>query len=394
MKRKEILYVGGIVLVILVLFIARSGNQPLNWNKSFSRYDKNPYGSYALGELLHDIVPNHKVETSNNTLYEIGQADSSVNFLVIAESFYPDDESMTKLLTHVADGHEAFISAMYFSAHLLDTLGLSMGYEETAIMEYLENQDSTTITLYDNKAYEFGSLEFGEYIDKYPGTADVLGENKNEHPVAMRVPFGNGYFILNTTPIVFTNYFMLYKDNAEAASTLLSFLPVADIHWTDYYQVGRLKSSSPLRTILEYPSMKIALYITLGLIILYLLFQSKRKQRLIPIVSALPNYTLQFIKTIGTLYYQSGDHKAMIMNRIGYFKEYLGVTIGVRWARDSQVVDMISAKSGLDRPFVENLCDNIKTMEANERPSREDIFELNKGLEDFYNRRTQKLSNI
>lgn len=388
MKRKEYIYFGLIAAVLILLLLLRAGNAPLNWTKTYSRFDKNPYGSYALHELIGSLFPGSAVSGSNQTIYEItSQLDSGANVLVIADRFWPDDESLKSMLRGVSDGAHYMISAKDVSADLLDTLEVEMGYEQLAVAQYFESKDSIFISVEGAGTYHYNPIEFSEYFEEYPEGTELLGTNENQHAVAISIPFGRGRVTLCTTPIVFTNFFMLYEQNHEAASTLLRALPMDDLYWTEYYQVGKLNSSSPLRAVLRYPALKLALYMTLGLIVIYLLFGSKRKQRIIPIIRRLPNQTVQFVKTVGMLYFHSGDHKAMMMNRVHYLKEYLVNRLNIKWNDDDQTVHRLAAKTNLEIDRIRTLFDYVKRIESAHDLTVDEMLRYNKALDYFYTKR-------
>ena len=52
-----------------------------------------------------------------------------------------------------------------------------------------------------------------------------------------------------------------------------------------------------------------------------MIFNAKRRQRVVPIINPLPNTTLDFTKTIGNLYYQEGNHQNIVDKKIIYFLE-------------------------------------------------------------------------
>jgi hypothetical protein len=53
----------------------------------------------------------------------------------------------------------------------------------------------------------------------------------------------------------------------------------------------------------------------------YMIFASKRKQRIIPIVTPPANLSLEFTRTIGTLYFQQRDHRDIAVKKMIYLLE-------------------------------------------------------------------------
>jgi len=57
---------------------------------------------------------------------------------------------------------------------------------------------------------------------------------------------------------------------------------------------------TPLKYILSQESLKWAYYILIVSIIVYIIFQGKRKQRVIPLIPPLKNTTLEFVRIIAS----------------------------------------------------------------------------------------------
>ena len=69
-----------------------------------------------------------------------------------------------------------------------------------------------------------------------------------------------------------------------------------------------LEKDGPLKYILAQYQLRWAWFIMLSLIGLYLLFTAKRKQRIIPVLEEKSNTSLDFIQTIGQMYFHQGEH--------------------------------------------------------------------------------------
>ena len=54
-----------------------------------------------------------------------------------------------------------------------------------------------------------------------------------------------------------------------------------------------------------------------------MVFEMKRKQRIIPVINPLANTTLEFVGTIGDLYYQSAEHKNIAEKRIHFLMDQI-----------------------------------------------------------------------
>lgn len=372
--------------MLLVLLLDVLTTNQVSWTKTFSRFDKNPYGAYALGQLVGDIFPDRQVEQSNLTYFEIMQeAKVSNSLMSISEDFRPDSQSQDSLLAHVQRGGSALISAARIPGTLSDTLGVALSRQKYELTDVTDKQDSSMFEQ-DGEHYRYYKKELIWFVGKYPTASRVITTNDEGKPTTISFGYGKGTFVINTTPIIFTNHFLLYGDNHKAVSATLSALPPEGLHWTEYYQVGKIESSSPFRVILEQPPLRYALYCTLLLVILYMIFEAKRKQRVIPQIKAPVNQTVQFIKTLGNLYLNTGNHRASALNQLSYFKEYLSLHMNIHVSDTPDTVAAIVAKSGSDEALVNRLMERARYIENAPSISEQVLVELNKDLYQFYNK--------
>lgn len=116
-----------------------------------------------------------------------------------------------------------------------------------------------------------------------------------------------------------------------------------------------------------------------------MIFEAKRKQRIIPVIKPLANTTLEFVATIGNLYYQRGDHKNIAEKKIQFFFDYLHAHYFVSTThRDERFVSMLAGKSGAGEQNVKALTNTINQILAKEKISKEELISLNALLEKFY----------
>ena len=116
---------------------------------------------------------------------------------------------------------------------------------------------------------------------------------------------------------------------------------------------------------------------------IFIIFNAKRKQRIVPIVKPLPNLTLDFTKTIGNLYYQEGDHDNIIDKKIIYFlerirNEYLIDTTKL----DDDFINKLHHKSGKDENDIRELVFLINEHRKSYHGSlEEDLIRINNAIE-------------
>lgn len=115
--------------------------------------------------------------------------------------------------------------------------------------------DSTAVNLVNPRLksetnYGFRKMTIDEYFSKID-TANtiVLGVNDADKANYIRINKGTGAWFVHAAPLCFSNYFMLFGNNAEYTSKSLSYLPqnIDRLFWDEFYKLGPSGSTTPLR---------------------------------------------------------------------------------------------------------------------------------------------------
>ena len=107
---------------------------------------------------------------------------------------------------------------------------------------------------------------------------------------------------------------------------------------------------------MKHPSLAAAFWLSLLMLVLYIAFGSKRKQRVIPPIKQNVNTTVTFTETIGRLYLQKKDNKNIAEKMITYFNEHVRNNYFLNSnVMNDDFISTLSRKSGIDRNAVESL---------------------------------------
>jgi hypothetical protein len=386
---KYLLYIS--LAVGLFVIVKLSGPKQYNWSITYAHDDKNPYGAFALSELLPGLFDGKRISHSYKTLYEIKDSlGSSDNIVIVASNFSADKEDTKVILQHLERGGSAFISAQYFWGHFSDSLNVTT-YDYSFRSGNIFDKRDTSFLKFANvqldtvKEFPYRRDNIHNYFNHFDSArTTVIAKNDYNYPVTIRMKIGKGNLILNSTPLVFSNIYLLSSDNHEFVSKTLSYLPNENVSWTEYYHVGRMEISTPLRFILTNEPLSWAYYLTVISILLFMIFEIKRKQRIIPIIKPLGNTTLEFVSTIGNLYYQRSDHKNIAEKKINFFLDQLRSKYWVNTSRlDETFVQMLAKKTGKNEGDVGKIIKLITGIRTKDVIPAEDLIELNDQIEKF-----------
>ena len=139
-----------------------------------------------------------------------------------------------------------------------------------------------------------------------------------------------------------------------------------------------------MRFILTTEPLRWAYYITLVALLVFMVFEMKRKQRIIPIIKPLANTTLDFVHTIGNLYYQRAEHKNIAEKRIHYFADQLRSRYWLTHiVFDENFVHTLTQKSGKPEEEVRALVNIIAYIQKNNTILADILIEFDERLEKF-----------
>ncbi|MBC8034238.1 MAG: DUF4350 domain-containing protein [Chitinophagaceae bacterium] len=378
-------------IVLTLYFIAEANRpEPIEWDISLSREDKNPYGTYILYNQLKNIFPNTRVQSSRLTAYDQVGAYDTVNsaYMLIAPRLMFSEEDVNALLNYVVTGNYVFISSGSISDAFKDSMHLSVARTLDFGKKDSSSLNFASPSLKASKNYTFQRMTLDAYLQKYDTAYSViLGTNQSRAPVFIKMPYGEGAFFISVNPLTFSNYFMLTGNNAEYTAKALSYLPgnINEIIWDEYYKLGAEGANNPLRFILNDPFLGWSFRLAILAMLVFVLFQGKRKQRVIPVMGPLKNTTLEFVRTVGNVYFNKRDNRNIAEKKISYFLEFLRTRFYVNTVQmDDEFAIMLAKKAGVTEKDVRKLMEIITRVQRNKATSDENLLELNEQIDDFY----------
>jgi hypothetical protein len=227
------------------------------------------------------------------------------------------------------------------------------------------------------------------FCDKTPVLP--LGYQSSNQVNFLGVPHGKGHLYLHTNPIVFTNYFISKSENREYISGVFSHLGGKNIIWDEYSRMPFIQNNnsynSPLYYLLQQKALKYAWWLMLISVLLYILFAAKRTQRIIPVLEAKNNTSLEFIQLISSLHYQNGNHLDMARKKMKYFLYFIRSKYGIQAQtfKDEHIL-RLSEKSKVDHAEVESIFRQYHLIEKNSNSNIDvnRLLDLYNSIESFY----------
>lgn len=390
------IYIGLLIFLFgLIAFIELTRERPINWKPTYNEKHKIPFGTYIFHEELEAVFPNQEFTDVRKTPYEFfdeyydwekDNYTTTGNFIHVAQYSEMDEISAQELLDFVSYGNTVFMSSNYFPNRLKDSLGFN-----TTNQYDLKGNSYFTLT---NPRFKTDSITIDRGINNFhfskldKDLTTVLGHQTFDSiafPNFIKVNYYQGSFLLHLQPIAFTNYNLLKKNNKKYTEAVLGYLPEDNIFYNSLNKANTNVSGSKLRYILSQDALRYAWYLGLISLVLFLIFNAKRRQRVVKEIKPHENTTVAFTKTIGNLYYETKDHNNLVEKKTTYFLEYLRRV----YFLDTQILDerftkLLIQKSGKDKEQIQQLVKYIVHLKAKPQCTEADLINLNKQIEDFY----------
>ncbi len=338
-----------------------------DWRRNYLETSTQPFGAGALFRFLKDYFPQHSLILVNDELNKklpLSSEQAATYFFIGHRPFY-DSAATAHLLAFVEQGNTAFLCCEQLPFDLmfhlyyrecpdapwssltdlwLDSLSLSLTHFDldTPIAVYLSYRNEVRPSS--------GWKVFPKEIFCPPQLPHTpLGYAHRSEINFACFPYGEGFFFLHTTPLVFTNYHLLRPEIQRYAEAVLSYLPEGDIYWDALYREpgserpenrhARQVADHTLRYIAQKPPLAWAWYLTMAMALLYVLFRCKRRQRIIPIRLQKENTALEYIQTIALLHFKKKNYRYLCVQEMRAFlsqvQERYGIRIPVEEANSS-----------------------------------------------------------
>lgn len=407
----------GLTIIVLLYYVFEQ-NKRYSWNQHYLQASKDPYGTLYFSEAVEKNQTQDSISLLSEAIqYALPLTEKPSNYVFVGEGMNFTDEDLNRLLDYVDQGNTAFIACRLLPDGLVEELypvacdssewyGFSTEIDTTISMQLihpsLQPDSSFTFTYYDQNGpsyYAWDFLHHRHLCDSLNGFTK-LGILNDDLANFVRTPYGRGYFYLHTTPLAFTNISLLNRKGVDYSQLVLAHLEQGPVYWDEHSRINlylaerlnnnnpfgkRLNSKSPLQYILSQPSLAWAWYILLLMGLLYLIFRAKRKQRIIPILEANTNTSLQFISTIGRLYFMQSNHKQLALQKMRLLQVFIKEKYNMNVREfDAEITDRLANRSAVAKDDILKIFEMHKNIASGNFVSENTLIAFHKAVEKFY----------
>jgi hypothetical protein len=409
-----------ILLLIPVMFLfEQSFTKEFSWDASFNKNDKQPFGCFVFDDVLSSSLKGN-YSISDKTFFQLNN-DSTARpkaFLVLSDYAFMDSVQFRSMISLLRKGNKIMFVSSTFSPYLVDSLRITahnsfIGYDDVKAMTRQTKKRKPLFlcnSATPRKVYRFypqictdffsqvtpaGPKIRDELKDKRKHTwlsdtpSTVLAINRERFPVAFSKKVGKGELFMVSTPLLFTNYGVLDQQNAGYVFSLLSYMKGMPLVRYDASVTKSEAKETPLRYFLSQPPLRWSIYLSMFVLILFMRFNAKRRQRIIPVIEPPVNTTLDFIKQIGTMYYQKKDYLGILRKKKVYFAKALKKETYIDIEEEALTMDLcqrLSNKTGMEAEKIYKILKDLELLQY-------DIPIDEKTLKDYIDRMNEIITN-
>jgi hypothetical protein len=206
------------------------------------------------------------------------------------------------------------------------------------------------------------------------------------NPVAFRVRMGKGYAYYLPNKLFFSNYGVMNCDK-RFLEEIMSYVDGNYVVRLDVkYESGPAKKDPSLSYLTNQEALNLAYWLAVIAILLFLIFAARRKQNVIPEVTAPRNRTVDLVRHEGTLYQSQGDYLDLVQKKIVYFFSMIDHLLHVKLNEEltAEKVARVALNAKMDteklRAFIELLYD---VRDGKKAVDAHDMKELIDGMNDI-----------
>lgn len=393
------------IISIVLYWYIKTYSPKYKWNENYINTSEQPYGLKLCYELLSQSSGNKKFITINKNFKEVlAKEDSSALYFFAGDKFICDSVNSLALLDFVHRGNNAFISNIHAEHHLYSFLTdgkYPCLYYNTWHDKYIDikfdSVPENTFIFNHKTGMNLTKYQWVGYDSVFVAdTLSLFGFQKVSSFIygyvdCFRIKYGKGWFIIHHNPILFSNYYLSQVVGLKYINHLLTPYKKSKILWdefsktSDYGSNGNQKFKTPLRFILSEKSLRWTWYLIIIFVLLFVIFNSKRKQAYIPLLPENKNMTTEFINSVAILHYQnkSADYLAdeVLKQFLTFVKNKYDISPNLK---KNEIAKLLAPLSGISEEKLNELFKYYMGVKYSQSIENKDLIEFYRLTEYFY----------
>jgi hypothetical protein len=414
MNRKTALIIifSSILLVVFYLVVINLilNHRRYNWVPyQYTYSSKQPYETKYLYKTIEKNHKRKKFKRINQRITaKLDTNATSENYIFIGREVFYDSLEIEHLLKYVSKGNKVLIASEIpplkllsgFTNNNIELYTYHSHYDTLAKANFMDGGNDFEYIFKSHKG-KTGNFSWHGLEESYFDNAfEFYGYKKLGMFDSSLVNFysmkhGNGKIFFHTCPLLFTNYYFITEEGYNYVNRVLSKMEDGPVAWDHYSRYPHfvnqdssqpIYSGGPLSYILSQKSLMWAYYLLIAMLILFILFRSKREQKIIPLVPQNKNTSIEFVKAVGTVHYRSGEHKSLAKEITKQYYVFLRNRYGIATnVQDKlQLQKIVVLKSGISQQHVQKIFHQDAKIKHYTSDIRQELIELYLAINYFY----------
>jgi hypothetical protein len=412
-----IMTVLGISLIGLSYYITPKKNKAIEEekeelpSKELMKQKLNKSGLYIFHRLMEtspNVVSMEEIDNTIDTTLFVTEGKLPSVYMLLDNGISMNEKEIDKLKEFVRQGNAAFVSVLNFGKRFSNEFcygdltnemwdeGVNLNFTHdtfNADYSYYFQRFQNNVQTYREWNYFVPS----NFIVSLNKVTTISLDTYLENPVFVKIPHGEGYFYLHSIPEVFVNESMFTQDGFDYAQSVMSHLPKGHYKWhnhlnewdiandVDPEDSDNIKKESPIQYILKDQNLRYAYLVLLFALLVYILFKTKRKQKIIPTIEPNENSSLEFVETVSKLYLKQDKHYKFIIHYEQSFIHFIKDKYYISSQNiDEDYIDSVALKSDISSELIQKIFKEFKKAKTSYSYSTDNLIALHKKIEYFY----------
>lgn len=404
-----------LVVLVTVFYVLFKDNRKYDWVENYSYKSDQPYGTDMLYSFLEDynkkakleLIDKESITTFLQRKDSLGEGKNNTYFIVGNELQY-SERDYKSLENFMYAGNTVFIISSILDYKLINQISTECANSDEKYSSLNDVYEYSVKVNFENKKLrsEKGYFFFYEYLSKrsdynfhYFGSDfcrylkyETLGEIEPHKPNFIKINVGKGHLLLHSNPIFFSNRHLIREDAFDYANKALSYIPDGNIYWDNHSKPIKIKKpavegnedDTPFTYILKQRSFRWAFYLIYVAVFLFLVFNLFRKQRQIPVLFQNKNTSLEFIKNVGSLYFENKDNKQLAQKIMLHFMNEIRLKYFISDKNEEVIIEKLASKTKLKPSVIQDIFTSFAYIEKQDECTDEDLVKFYLKIEKFH----------
>ena len=380
-------------------------------NKELLKQKLNKNGLYFIYHLMEtspNVVSMMQIENKIDSTLVANEGDLPSVYMLLDNGIEMKEKELDHLKEFVRQGNAAFVSVLDFGEQFSEIFCYGdltqRMWAEGVNLNFTHNTFNSNYSYYFRR-YQNNQVQYREWEYFVPSNfkagldrvITISLETYLENPVFVKVPYGEGYFYLHSLPEVFVNESMFTQDGFDYAQSVMSHLPKGHYKWHNHLNKWDVNNDvnpmdddsidreSPIQYILKDPNLRYAYLILIVALLVYVVFQTKRRQKIIPTVEPNENSSLEFVETVSKLYLKQDKHYKFIKHYEQSFIHFIKDKYYISSQNiDEEYIHSVALKSDISAELIQKIFKEFERAKTSYTYSTDKLIALHKKIEYFY----------